>query len=87
MNSIISQTGHRWSVGWCRLLLAFSLQNLLGGCQSAPAEGEYVTFVRELMAESARLKHDAKDGPERSEQVERAVRVWRGAEDEGEEDE
>ena len=55
---------------------------LVAGCESAATDGEYVTFVRELMSESARLKDDAEDGPDRSEQVERAVRVWRGEEDE-----
>ena len=81
MNSITSRTGHL-PVGTCRLPLVFALLALLGGCQSAPAEGEYVTFVRDLMSESARLKDDAEDGPDRSEQVERAVRVWRGETDE-----
>ncbi len=64
-----------------QLLVAFVINALVAGCESAPTDGEYVTFVRELMSESARLKDDAGDGPERSEQVERAVGVWRGEED------
>ena len=65
-----------------QLLVAFVINTLVAGCESAATDGEYVTFVRDLMSESARLKDDAEDGPDRSEQVERAVRVWRGETDE-----
>ena len=54
---------------------------LLSGCQSGPPDGTYLTFVRELMVASAELKEEAGDGPDRSEQAERAVGAWRGAED------
>ena len=64
-----------------RLLPAIALYAVLTGCQSGPAEGEYVTFVREVMTESAKLKQEAGKGPKHTEQVERAVRVWRGAEE------
>ena len=64
-----------------RLLPAIALYAVLTGCQSGPAEGEYVTFVRDIMTESAKLKEAAGEGPEHTEQVERAVRVWRGADD------
>ena len=53
----------------------------LAGCQTGPAEGEYVTFVREVMAESARMEEESGDGPERSEPAERAVQVWRGSDE------
>ena len=64
-----------------QLVAAAALCALLAGCQSGPAEGEYVTFVREVMAESARLQEESADGPSRSEQAERAVGAWRGEED------
>ena len=64
------------------LALAAALCTLLAGCQSTPAEGEYVDFVRELMVESARLEGNAGEGPDRSETAERAVRVWREGDDE-----
>ena len=64
-----------------QLVAAAALCALLAGCQSGPAEGEYVTFVREVMAESARLQEESADGPGRSEQAERAVGAWRGEED------
>ena len=60
---------------------AIALCALLAGCQSGSAGGEYVTFVREVMAESAQIKEEAADGPDRSEQAERAVGIWRGEED------
>ena len=63
------------------LVAAAALCALLAGCQSGPAEGDYVTFVREVMVESARLKEAAADGPDRSEQAERAVGIWRGEQD------
>ena len=59
------------------MLPAMALHTMLTGCQSGPAEGEYVTFVREVMVESARLDEASGEGPDRSEEVERAVRVWR----------
>ena len=65
----------------CRLALAITLATFLAGCRSAPADGEYVTFVREVMAEAARLDDEEGEGADRSEQVERAVRVWRAEED------
>ncbi len=70
----------------CRPIPAAVLWVLLAGCQTGPAEGEYVTFVREVMAESARLKEASGDGPERSEQAQRAVAVWRGEEERREDD-
>lgn len=51
------------------------------GCQSDPVEGEYVTFVREMMIASGRLDDLAGQGAERSEAATRAVTVWRGEED------
>ena len=62
-----------------RLLSAITIHAMLAGCQSAPAPGEYVTFVRDVMAESARLDEEAGEGPDRTEPVEEAVRVWRDA--------
>ena len=59
------------------LLAAVALHAMLSGCQTGPAEGEYVTFVQELMAESAQLEAQAGEGPDRSDEAERAVRVWR----------
>ena len=41
-----------------------------------------MTFVRDLMAESARIDEEAGEGPDRSEEAERAVRTWRVGEDE-----
>ena len=70
------------SMQW--LLSAITIHAMLAGCQSAPAPGEYVTFVRDVMAESARLDEEAGEGPDRSEAFEEAVRVWRDA---GEEEE
>lgn len=56
---------------------------LLAGCQAAPPDGTYVTFMREAMVESARLLENAGEGPERSEHAERAVSAWRGSGTEG----
>ena len=65
-----------------RLLRAIAMYAMLTGCQSSgPAEGGYVTFVRDVMTESANLKEETGKGPERSEQVERAIWVWRGVDD------
>lgn len=65
----------------CRILPVIALYTALAGCQSGPAEGEYVTFVREIMAEAALLDEAAGEGPDRSEEVEEAVRVWKGGEE------
>ena len=66
----------------CRILPVIALHTALAGCQNGPAEGEYVTFVREIMAESALLDEAAGEGPDRSEEVEEAVRAWKGGEEE-----
>lgn len=64
--------------GRCALtvfVMAFVLFGaLLGGCRSAPQEGDSVALARELMIESARTS----TRPVRSDAAERAVRVWRG---------
>ncbi len=52
---------------------------LVSGCKTGLADGDYVAFVRDVMVESARLDEASGDGPERMEPVERAVREWRGA--------
>ncbi len=62
--------------GWRMPVVFFCVA--LAGCQTGPAEGEYVRFVREVMVESARMEEESGDGPERSEPAERAVQVWRG---------
>lgn len=75
-----------------RTLLILTCSVALMGCQSrgqvgdqstplrkAPS-GDYITVMRELMAESAQLDSAAGDGPERSEQAARAVQVWRSQE-------
>ena len=64
-----------------RFVPAVAVCWLMSGCQAGPAEGEYVRFVREVMAESAALERQAGDGPERSEHVVRSVSAWRGEED------
>ena len=72
-----------------------TLSALLAGCQhtapppvapveSRPAAGEvYVTFVRDMMAESAHLDAQSGDGVEHSEMAVRAVSAWRGAAQDG----
>ena len=65
-----------------RFIRALGVCLLLAGCQTEPVEGEYVTFMREMMVESARLKDESGEGTERSEPLERAVRVWRGQQEE-----
>ena len=69
---------------------------LLGGCQSAPpavpvvagpAAGEvYVSFVRDMMVESARLKAQSGEGVEHAEAAVQAVRAWRGEAQDGDAD-
>ena len=70
---------HRWT---SQTLPAITLLTMLAGCQTGPAEGEYVTFVRELMTESAHLDEQSGEGPDRSDEAERAVREWRAEEGE-----
>lgn len=62
----------RHSVAAAPLLFAIALCS----CTTAPTEGRYVVFVNEVMTASAQLP--ASDAPKRSEQVLRAVTVWRG---------
>ena len=60
-------------------LTAFALLAGLAACQSRPPDGAYTQFVSELMVESARMKKDGGEGPERAENAVRAVSAWRGS--------
>ena len=65
-----------------RCIPSFTLCLLLSGCEAKPVEGDYVTFVRDMMEESARFKEESGQGTERSESAEKAVRAWRGRQEE-----
>ena len=63
---------------------------LLAGCQSVPSAapqptpGEvYVSFVRDMMVESARLKTRSGEGSGHAEAAVQAVGAWRGAAQDG----
>lgn len=63
-------------------IAAVAIGVLLGGCRAplpevetpAPAAGDRVAFVRDVMVEAAELA----DGPSRTEKAVEAVRKWRG---------
>ena len=64
-----------------RTVSALALCLMLTGCMSRPAEGEYVTLLRDAMVESARIKKQLGQEPRRSEKAVQAVQVWRGTEE------
>ncbi|MCZ0943929.1 MAG: hypothetical protein OXJ53_12795 [Gammaproteobacteria bacterium] len=69
-----------------KLLCVAALNGVaLGGCQSVPIDGEYITFLREAMVASKELREASTETSYRSDQAEQAVGAWRSAaEDEGE---
>ena len=69
-----------------QLLCVGALCALTAGCQSRHPDGDYVTFVREVMIESGRVAEQHKAASHRSDQAVGAVVIWRSADGtEGEE--
>ena len=56
----------------------------LCGCQSAPPNGEYTVFLREVMVASKELRKTQTEASYRSEQAEQAVGAWRSMADDEE---
>ena len=64
-----------------RKLLGVAALNsaVLCGCQSAPSNGEYTVFLREVMVASKEMRETSAEASYRSEQAEEAVGAWRSA--------